>query len=303
MKKPLLFKLIAVSLFALVSVGKANAQTTATDLFISEYMEGSSNNKAIEIFNGTGADVNLNGYYVKQAYNGTGWSWNATTAAYDSVYTLKLSGILASGHVYVIANAQAVAGILAVADTTEAYGTLPGQKVVTFNGNDGVGLFKGEVLIDAVGVPTVAPTSGWDVAGVTTATLDHTLVRKASVTVGTTDWAASAGTTAGDSQWIVSAKDDFSNLGTHTFGTVGLNKLSASKTMVYPNPATSYFNVKAPEGKYLVSVNNSIGSLVKTTSLNSTGKIEISDLQPGIYYVTIENVNTKLREMHKLIVR
>ena len=30
-----------------------------TDLFISEYVEGSSNNKAIEIFNGTGAPVDL----------------------------------------------------------------------------------------------------------------------------------------------------------------------------------------------------------------------------------------------------
>jgi len=89
------------------------------------------------------------------------------------------------------------------------------------------------------------------------------------------------------------------------FSNVGIsNKVQALRqTAVYPNPATKFFNVKAPEGKYLVSVNNSIGSLVKTTSLNSTGKIEISDLQPGIYYVTVENVNTKLREMHKLIVR
>ncbi len=30
-----------------------------TELFISEYIEGSSNNKAIEIYNGTGAAVNL----------------------------------------------------------------------------------------------------------------------------------------------------------------------------------------------------------------------------------------------------
>jgi len=86
---------------------------------------------------------------------------------------------------------------------------------------------------------------------------------------------------------------------------VGINKRDQAvrQTSIYPNPAKSFFSVKAPEGKYLVSVNNSIGSLVKTTDLNTTGKIEMSDLHPGIYYVTVENVKTNQKEVHKLIVR
>ena len=44
------------------------------------------------------------------------------------------------------------------------------------------------------------PGSGWDVAGETNGTKDHTLVRKASVTSGNTDWSASAGTNATDSE-------------------------------------------------------------------------------------------------------
>jgi hypothetical protein len=79
--------------------------------------------------------------------------------------------------------------------------------------------------------------------------------------------------------------------------------LSVSKTNIFPNPAKTFFTVKAPEGKYQVSVNNSIGSLVKTTALNSTGKVEISDLHPGIYYVTVENMKTNQKEIQKLIVR
>jgi hypothetical protein len=89
-------------------------------------------------------------------------------------------------------------------------------------------------------------------------------------------------------------------------GAVGLSKrdqASSRQTAIYPNPAKSFFNVKAPEGKYLVSVNNSIGSVVKTTDLNSTGKVDLSDLRPGIYYVTVQNVNTNVKEVHKLIVR
>ena len=38
------------------------------------------------------------------------------------------------------------------------------------------------------------PGSGWDVAGVSNATKDHTIVRKESVTTGNTDWGMSAGT-------------------------------------------------------------------------------------------------------------
>jgi hypothetical protein len=75
------------------------------------------------------------------------------------------------------------------------------------------------------------------------------------------------------------------------------------QTTIYPNPAKSFFNVKAPAGDYVVSINNTVGSLVKSVDLNSTGKVEMSDLRPGIYYVTVKNVNTNTKEVHKLIVR
>ena len=88
-------------------------------------------------------------------------------------------------------------------------------------------------------------------------------------------------------------------------GNVGISKKdqASRQTSIYPNPAKSFFNVKAPEGDYQVSINNSIGSLVKYTELNSTGKIDLSDLRPGIYYVTVENERTNAKEVHKLIVR
>lgn len=46
----------------------------AADLFFSEYVEGSSNNKALEIFNGTGVAVDLSQYSVKLGSNGGEWS-------------------------------------------------------------------------------------------------------------------------------------------------------------------------------------------------------------------------------------
>ena len=50
----------------------AAASAATSDVFISEYVEGSSNNKAVEIFNGTGAAVDLaaGGYQLEMYFNG-----------------------------------------------------------------------------------------------------------------------------------------------------------------------------------------------------------------------------------------
>ena len=85
---------------------------------------------------------------------------------------------------------------------------------------------------------------------------------------------------------------------------VGLSTKDKSnrQSSIYPNPASTYFNVKAPEGKYFVTVSNAIGSVVKTSDVNTTGKIEVSDLNPGLYFVTVENVKTNKKEIHKLFI-
>ena len=48
----------------------------ATDLFFSEYLEGSSNNKALEIFNGTGVPVDLGTYKVYTWVAGSVDNWS-----------------------------------------------------------------------------------------------------------------------------------------------------------------------------------------------------------------------------------
>ena len=168
-----------------------------TGMIISEYIEGSSNNKAIEIYNGTGGEVDLTPYTVRLASNGGDWG-----------NTSDMQGMLADGEVFVIANSSSDPAILAHADTT--------SNVTYFNGDDAVGLFYSGILIDVFGTPTVDPGSAWDVAGTTGATANHTLVRKMSVTQGNTDWSASAGTTSEDSEWIVYPSDTFAYIGSHT---------------------------------------------------------------------------------------
>ncbi|MFP4287300.1 MAG: lamin tail domain-containing protein, partial [Candidatus Izemoplasmataceae bacterium] len=171
----------------------SSGPTYATDLFISEYIEGSSNNKAIEIYNGTGQDVDLSDYEILLYSNGSPNAGN----------TLTLSGILKHGETYVIANSSANAEIKAVDDTTST--------VTYFNGDDAIELRKNNVIIDVFGVVGVDPGTSWDVG--TGSTEDHTLVRKSTVTGPSTTWNAS--------EWDVYPQDTTSYLGSHTMDDVG----------------------------------------------------------------------------------
>lgn len=175
-------------------------------VFISEYIEGSSNNKALEIFNGTDGAIDLADFQLWRISNGGDWAEGAGNG-------IILSGTIPAGGVWVICNADADDAIKSVSDSV-------GSTITYFNGDDAVGLaqnFTGNwILIDAVGIEGADPGDGWDVAGITNATLNHTLVRKATVTTGNTDWITAAGTGTTDSEWSVYDVDDFSHLGTHS---------------------------------------------------------------------------------------
>jgi hypothetical protein len=120
------------------------------------------------------------------------------------------SASIASGDFYIIAHPSSDSIILAEADLTHSF---------LSNGDDAYGLFDSDTLLmDAVGEFGVDPGSGWDVAGVTNGTKDHTLVRTEFVYTGNDgDWAMSAGTNEFDSEWIVLDQNDWTDLGMHTF--------------------------------------------------------------------------------------
>lgn len=162
-----------------------------TNLLISEYAEGAGGNrKYVEIYNGTGADVNLENFQIWKTVNGSVWA---------PVATLTLTGTLADGSAYVIAN-----------NNTDVVGADVYNTNINWNGDDAVGLaWNGGTgtnftLIDVVGFDGTDPGDGFDVAGEALATKDKVLYRKPSVCSPTTDWTLSAGTDAASSQWIVS---------------------------------------------------------------------------------------------------
>ena len=184
----------------LSSATSASFNVIEADLYFSEYIEGSGNNKAIEIYNPTSSDIDLTPYVVKTASNGGEWN-----------NTEDLTGTLGPNEVYVIANSGAGASILDIADITSA--------VTFYNGDDAIGLFNDGTMIDAIGTYQEDPGEAWDVAGVNGATEEHTLIRKDGIYAGNTNWPESAGTTAENSEWLVYAQDYFANLGKRSLGT------------------------------------------------------------------------------------
>ena len=164
-----------------------------SNLFISEYIEGSSNNKALELYNPTIGIIDLSTYELRRYNNG------ATTPS----STLSLSGNLVPGEVFVIANSQSDPAILAQTDLTSGF--------CSFNGDDAVELYDTVAMqvIDVIGVVGNDPGASWNVG--TGATANNTLVRKATIDAGATAW-----TGFGDQQYDVLANDDFTNLGAHS---------------------------------------------------------------------------------------
>lgn len=171
---------------ALLGMGMASAQDTHTysDLIISEYVEGSGQNKALELYNGTGADVDLSAYSLMKQTNGAGEYTNE----------VALTGTLAAGATYVIVNSGTSdnpvdAELAALADLTE-------NKITAFNGDDAVALFKNGEKIDEVGVFNCGKDNKWGE--------DVTLRRI---------YGEGPTATYDASEWTEADKDDFSDVG------------------------------------------------------------------------------------------
>lgn len=110
----------------------------SSDIFFSEYIEGTSFNKALEIVNLTGETVDLaaEGYSIKKQSNGAG-NWMGE---------LLLEGQLRNNEVFVLANEGS--GDPTIINSAQLLKT---GAPMDFNGNDPIGLFKDGVLIDVIG--------------------------------------------------------------------------------------------------------------------------------------------------------
>ena len=207
-------KAVLTAFALLLSFGAVNAQEKG--LFFSEYIEGSGDNKAFEIYNPTDQAVDLGDYIVLGNFNGN---------PYNDTLRFPAGTMLASMDVYVVAHLDADAAITSQADTLIQNPFAGGTSfMAVFNGDDARGLFHvsgtDTTLLDVFGDPSEDPGSAWDVGSVSGGTRDHTLVRKPNFESGNTVPLASFGTNDVFSEWIVTDQNDFSSIGSHEAGGV-----------------------------------------------------------------------------------
>lgn len=231
-------------------------QRAPGDLFFSEYVEGSSNNKAVEVYNPSASAVNLGtaGYFVQPYANGT----NGPTAS------IALTGTLQPGAVHVLAFSSADASLRALANQTN--GSL------TFNGDDAIVLRKNGTngtIVDVIGQTGFDPGTQWTNNGVST--LDRTLRRKSSINQGDTN-----ATNAFDPslEWDSFPIDTFSGLGAHSVG-ASLSLTAAPSTFsetAGTNASTGTVSVPAAVSSNIVvdlAINNNTVTAPAAITINA----------------------------------
>lgn len=234
----------------------------ASDLMISEYVEGSSNNKAIEIVNLTGSTVNLSGYRLKRQTNGSG-SWSSGYA---------LSGSLSNGATYVVANSSATSSLRNRADATTS------NSALSFNGNDPVGLFYNNTLVDVV---------GYFNGGSSNFAANVTLRRKSSVTDPSTSYQPN--------EWTSYASNTFSDIGNYSSSKAAPSAVAIAdhSARAYPNPFQDQLHIDFAdaESTWIVELAELNGRILKRAEFSGTASLDLAttDLPAGIYLLQLRN--------------
>lgn len=239
----------------------ANAQTS--DLFFSEYIEGGGNNKALEIYNGTGAPVNLAaGVYRIELYANGG---TTLTASED------LTGTIADGDVYVIAHQLATAAFTGVADLI-----LNGD-ICNFNGDDALYLKKNGVIIDHFGEFDWDPGTAWSEGGIDT--VNQTLIRKSTVCdpnpAGFSNDTADPFTLNGvlAAEWDEQPQDTSSFLGSHT-ASCSADAIAPNATVVVP---TGQGPSNTDKVSFFVTFDEAVQNFdaIGDLTINTTGSVTV----------------------------
>lgn len=245
----------------------SSSPSAPNELFISEYLEGSGTNKAIEIANFTGTSINLNNYSIQRNANG-GSSWSGSVA---------LTGTLTDGAVYVMARGNADQDILDETDQLVGSGT-----AFDFNGDDPVGLFKNGILIDIVGIFN---------SGQSNFARDVVLVRKDNAVVPNLNFNVMR-------DWDGYPVNDYSHLGDHEIAILSTITNTINALNLFPNPSKNgrfYFNTTFSQ--FSVQLFDIQGRLVMFESKNDGIQIN----QSGLFIAVI--TDGQRAKSFKLIVR
>ncbi len=260
-------KLIALTTLFVFSFFSDSFGQAPSDLLISEYVEGSSNNKALEFYNGTGSPINLStGNYVVQVYsNGSATATSTTT----------LIGTVSANGVFVIANNTAIFA------TSSFVNQISGN--ISYNGDDAVVLRKGGAtgtILDVIGQVGFDPGIEWG-SGLTS-TADNTIRRKAADCAGDVN--------TGDAfdpsvKYDGFALNDSSGLGAHvsSCATTGFSIILSSTSLSFTTPA----GTQSTEQAYTIQGNSLTSDVTVTIPSLSNFGLSLTSGGPYVGSLTI----------------
>ena len=262
------------------------ASNGVTELFISEYVEpNGGNNKAIEIVNLTSSTIDLSAYSIKKQSNGGSWVDNLPLTKSDFLVNTSNTTILPNDVFVIIHEGSSDATLTSNADLivpNNSSGAYQFGSPVNFNGNDPVGLFKNDVLIDIVGQEG---NSSKHIENIT-------LRRKGTI--------SSPNTTYDANEWDTFPENTFSGIGSHT-ATLSVEKIDNTLFKLYPNPLNgSVLNiVNSTSTKInMLKVFTIAGKQVISID-QPTSTVNLNGLTNGLYIVKL--ISEKGTSIKKLI--
>ncbi|MCU0435511.1 MAG: lamin tail domain-containing protein [Bacteroidia bacterium] len=290
--------------FAALTIGASAQSAACTELFFSEYVEGSSHSKALEIYNPTANPVNLSNYRLVRYSNGSP----------TGVDSITLQGSIPSRDVWVVVNGQATPdqngafcdpALLAMGDLVGPSTYVNGTAVMYFNGDDAIVLARIQpyAIVDIFGKIGEDPGSAWtDVFPYTDAqgtwwTRDHSLTRKTTVGMGVTTSPSAFNVTL---EYDSMPENTWTGLGQHSCfcNTLSVNDPAAlnNGVKVFPNPTNGILQLNARQNIARVSVYNMVGQVVveniyEAADQRNAQTLNLTTQPAGIYMVQTELAN------------
>lgn len=248
----------------------AGGTGVASELFFSEYVEpDGGNNKALEIVNLTGSTVDLAGYSIKKQSNGAGnWidEFDISSGAVKSIVPNDVFVVIHEG--------ADDPTLVAEADLKRVNSTATNNgSPINFNGNDPVGLFKNDVLIDVIG--NLNGGSG------NTFAQNITLRRNSDITGPNTTFSL-------QDEWTPFPENTFDGIGKHT-ATLSIKDATILNSFkIYPNPVNGNTLFISTTEELEVTIYNVLGKELKTQKVSpSNNKIDIKKMSNGVYILKV----------------
>jgi len=245
----------------MVSATTLASDVYARDLMVTKYLEGTSNNKGIEITNKTGHPVNLSDYRLSiQFPSGSNYYFPAP---------YELEGIVQNNESFVVLNPDANFSCYTI--NQAKFVTAAPQ--MTYSGSQYVELRYKSSTVDAIGIPG---TNNSSVLG------NVSLYRKSTVGQPTTSFSIA--------EWDVYSSNYCQNLGTLSTGEI----LSAQSNewKIYPNPVDDGIFVKGKnvEKIALAQILDLSGRIIvsETNPFKNKNSISVKNLSKGVFLLNLD---------------